>query len=122
MGNRVKPGAAEPEHGFTLVETLVVLAIIAGLLVVAYGAIIPAYTSAREAYERDDFERQLLELPQRVRLAGYGGVLTSRSGDHVPDAAIIEVEGVPEVGKSIEDWRVLRLSLPAGVGLLGDKP
>jgi prepilin-type N-terminal cleavage/methylation domain-containing protein len=100
--------------GFTLIEVIVVLAIVAGLLAIAYAAIIPGYARVRAAYERDDLERQLLELPQRVRLSGYGGILNDRSGDNLPDDAIIAVEGVSEAEKSIEDWRVLRLSLPAG--------
>ena len=102
------------DGGFTLIEIIVVLAIVAGLMAVAYTAIIPGYARVRAAYERDDLERQLLELPQRVRLSGYGGVLTDRSGDNLPPDAIIAVEGVSEAEKSVEDWRVLRLSLPAG--------
>ena len=41
-------------------------------------------------------------------------VLTSRSGDNLPDGAIIEVEGVSETAKNLEDSQVLRLALPAG--------
>jgi len=54
----------------------------------------PGLHAARAAYERDDLERQLLELPQRVRLSGYGGILTNRSADNLPDDAIIAVEDV----------------------------
>ncbi len=114
MGNRMMRGGISRNGGFTLVETVVVLAIIAGLSVIAYAAFIPGYTRVKAAYDRDDFERQLLELPQRVRLSGRGGILTSRSGDNLPDDAIIAVTGVPDAEKAIEDWRVLRLSLPAG--------
>jgi prepilin-type N-terminal cleavage/methylation domain-containing protein len=100
--------------GFTLIEIVVVLAIVAGLLVIAYTALIPGYARVKEAYDRDDLERQLLELPQRVRLSGYGGILTSRSGDNLSENATVAVEGVSAAENSIEDWRVLRLSLPAG--------
>jgi prepilin-type N-terminal cleavage/methylation domain-containing protein len=102
------------EGGFTLIELIVVLAIVAGLSAIAYEMFISGYARVRAAYERSDLERQLLELPQRVRLSGYGGILTSRSGDDLPEGTTLDVEGVPEAGKSIEDWRVLRLSLPAG--------
>ena len=105
---------ASRNGGFTLVETVVVLAIVAGMSVIAYAAFMPGYTRVKAAYDRDDFERQLLELPQRVRLSGHGGILTSRSGDNLPDDAIIAVTGVPDAEKAIEDWRVVRLSLPAG--------
>lgn len=100
--------------GFTLIELLVVLALLAGLSVVAYAALIPGYGRVREAYQRDDLERQLRELPQRVRISGYGGILTSRSGEALPDGAAVMVEGVSQAQKSVEDWHVLRLSLPDG--------
>ena len=122
MDQRVNGRRGKPDGGFTLIEMVVVLAIIAGLLVLAYAAFIPAYTRARAAYQRDDLERQLLELPQRVRLSGYGGILTSRSGDNLPDNTPIAVAGVPGATEFVEDWRVLRLSLPPGWRLRVPKP
>jgi prepilin-type N-terminal cleavage/methylation domain-containing protein len=110
------------EAGFTLIEIVVVLTIVAGLSVIAYAAFIPGYARVRAAYGRDDLEHQLLGIPQRVQMSGHGGVLTSRSGDNLPEGTIIEVEGVPEAAKSIEDWQVLRLALPAGWRLRVPEP
>jgi prepilin-type N-terminal cleavage/methylation domain-containing protein len=101
------------EAGFTLVEILVVLAIVAVVSALAYNYITPLYASARLAYERDDLERQIRELPNRVLLNGHGGVLTSQSGDHLADGTIIAVEGAPKAGNSLEKWEVLRLDVPA---------
>jgi len=100
------------QAGFTLVEILVVLAIVAVLSALAYNYVTPLYASARLAYERDDLERQIRELPNRVMLNGHGGVLTSRSGEHLPDGTIIAVEGAPNAGNSLERWEVLRLDVP----------
>jgi prepilin-type N-terminal cleavage/methylation domain-containing protein len=106
--------ASRPDDdGFTLVEVLVVLAIIAVLGTLAYTFIMPLYARTRVAYQRDDIERQLLELPQRVRLSGHGGILTDRSGDDLPEGTIIAVEGEAKSGTPLEDWQVLRLDLPA---------
>ena len=114
MIDRAPRRGGRREGGFTLIEIIVVLAIVAGLSVIAYAAFIPGYARVRAAYERDDLERQLLEIPQRVRRSGHGGILTSRSGDNLPEGTVIEVEGVRGGEKSIEDWQVLRLALPAG--------
>lgn len=123
MGERSAGGGIGRCDGFTLIEMVVVLAVVAGLSVIAYGALVSGYARVRAAYDRDDLERQLLELPQRVRTSGYGGILTDRSGDKLPDGVrIIEVEGVSEAEKSIEDWHVLRLSLPPGWRMRVAKP
>jgi prepilin-type N-terminal cleavage/methylation domain-containing protein len=102
------------QGGFTLVEILVVLAIIAVLGTLAYTYVIPLYARARAAYEQDDIERQLLKLPQRVRQSGHGGILTSWSGDDLQNGTLIAVEGAAKAGNALEQWQVLRLALPQG--------
>jgi prepilin-type N-terminal cleavage/methylation domain-containing protein len=100
------------QHGFTLIEMMVVLVIIAGLLTIAYASFTPLYARVRVAFERDDFERQLLDLPLRVRQSGHGGILVSRSADRLIDGTILSVDGVPLSGDGGEEWQVLRLNLP----------
>jgi prepilin-type N-terminal cleavage/methylation domain-containing protein len=103
---------ARSQHGFTLIEMMVVLTIITGLLTIAYASFIPLYTRVRAAFERDDIERQLLDLPLRVRQSGHGGILVSRSADKLADGTILAVDGVPRSGDGGEEWQVLRLHLP----------
>ena len=104
------PRASAP--GFTLVEVIVLLVIIASLTALAYSFMVPFGARVQAAFARSDLEHQLLELPQRVRLSGHGGILTSQSGD---------VEGaLPEAG--LEAWQVLRMTLPDGWRLRIDKP
>jgi prepilin-type N-terminal cleavage/methylation domain-containing protein len=100
------------DSGFTLIEVLVVLVIVAVIGTLAYTYVMPLYARARVAYERDDIERQLLELPQRVRSSGHGGILTSRSGDDLAEGTLIAVEGTAKSGNPLEDWQVLRLAVP----------
>ena len=104
------PGSRE--GGFTLIELIVVIAIIAALGTIAYAYFAPLNARVRAVFERDDLEGQLLALPQRVRLSGRGGILTSRSGDDLPEGTIVDVEGVAETGNALEQWQVLRLELP----------
>jgi len=122
MVNSTRGGSTGRGGGFTLIEIVVVLAIVAGLSAIAYAAVVPVYPRVKAAYDRDDLERQLLELPQRVRQSGYGGILSTRSGDNLPEGTIIEVDGVREAEKSIEGWQVLRLALPAGWRLSVPEP
>jgi len=96
------PGSRE--GGFTLIELIVVIAIIAALGTIAYAYFAPLNARVRAVFERDDLEGQLLALPQRVRL--------SRSGDDLPEGTIVDVEGVAETGNALEQWQVLRLELP----------
>jgi prepilin-type N-terminal cleavage/methylation domain-containing protein len=104
--------ARHRQTGFTLIEVIVVLAIIAVLGTIAFTYFPPLDARVREAFDRDELERQLLELPLRVRLSGHGGILTSRSGDNLPDGTILPVEGTAKTGAALEEWQVLRLNLP----------
>ena len=117
-GGRVATASAS---GFTLVEVIVLLVIITSLSALAYSLVAPFGARVRAAFARSDLEHQLLELPQRVRLSGHGGILTSQSGDDLPDGTIIDVEGVPP-GAGLEAWQVLRMTLPDGWRLFIDKP
>jgi prepilin-type N-terminal cleavage/methylation domain-containing protein len=122
MASPVDPSRNRAVDGFTLIEVIVVLSIIAVLAVVSFSAFAPAYNRSRAAWQRDDIERQLGELPQRVRQNGRGGILTSRSGDDLPDETIVGVEGAPVARGGTEAWQVLRLRLPAGWRLEVDRP
>ena len=102
------PTRARAPAGFTLIELMVVLAIIAGLLAVAAPGFVRLYASVRVALEQQDLERQLLMLPRQVRTFGESGVLIDPQSDNPehPQAALAST--------GIEIWRPLRLDLPAG--------
>jgi prepilin-type N-terminal cleavage/methylation domain-containing protein len=109
-------------YGFTLVELIVVLAIVAGLATIGYAYAPALYSRVKAAFDREDLERQLTEMPLRVRESGRGGVLTSRSGDRLADGIVLRVEGVPQGAGEIEEWRVLRVSLPSAWRMRVDRP
>lgn len=113
---------SDRQGGFTLIELVVVLAIIAAISAIAYTYLMPLAARVRVAFDRDDFQRQLLELPQRVRLDGHGGVLTSQSGDRLAGGQTIEVEGTAKAGNALEEWQVLRLDVPNGWRLVVPQP
>jgi prepilin-type N-terminal cleavage/methylation domain-containing protein len=110
------------ERGFTLVEIMVVLVIIAAVGGIAYSVFVPIYARARIAWERDDIERQLFEMPQRARQNGRGGILTGQSGEALADNTLLVVEGSPLAGKGMEQWQVMRLRIPPGWALEIDRP
>ena len=68
------------------------------------------YVRVRVAFEREDLERQLLELPQRARDCGCGGILANADkGDHSEgEAAAAVASPVSE----FESWQPLLLKLP----------
>lgn len=103
-------GRRHGERGFTLIEVIVVLAILAALAALAYAYAAPMTARVRAAFKRDDFERQLLELPQRVRRSGRGGVLTSRSADDLVEGTSLPVEGRAATDP-LEEWQVLRIEV-----------
>jgi prepilin-type N-terminal cleavage/methylation domain-containing protein len=107
---RRRAGHRRSPRGFTLIEVIVVLAILATLAAIAYAAAAPLTARVRAAFEREDFERQLLELPQRVRRSGRGGILTSRSADDLPEGTPLPVEG-RAASDPLEEWQVLRIDV-----------
>jgi prepilin-type N-terminal cleavage/methylation domain-containing protein len=109
------------ERGFTLIEILVVLAIVAALAAVAYAFTAPVAARVRAVFAQDDFERQLMELPQRVRLNGHGGILVASSADDAAQVATVSVEGIAATDP-LEGWQVLRLDVAKPWRLLVPKP
>jgi general secretion pathway protein G len=105
---------AEGRGGFTLVEVMVVLALMAALLAIAFPQVVRLYTRARLAFERKDLEHQLSELPERVRAAGQAGILADPSAS---GAAMRAADAA-----AFEDPRPLHLSLPAGWRVSVPKP
>ena len=114
-------GSRQFQRGFTLIEVMVVLAILAALSAIAYAYSAPLTARVRAAFERDDFERQLLELPLRVRNSGHGGVLTSQSGDNLPEGTPLPVEGMA-ASDPLEEWQVLRIDVARPWRLLVPRP
>jgi len=110
-----KPAAVAITGGFTLLELLVVLAVLAGLLAVALPRFPTLYARVRASYERTDVERQLLALPQLVRQQGRGGVLLD------PTAVDAKPPGGPSEAE-LEEWEPLHVDLPAGWTMRVPKP
>ena len=86
----------ERGSGFTLIEVVVVLALIAALMAIAFPQFVRLYARARVAFERQDLERQLTELPEKVRSAGRPGVLADpATAPDAPSDAPQPLEGTP---------------------------
>lgn len=101
--------------GFTLIEVMVVLALIAALLAIALPQFVRLYTRVRVAFERRDLEHQLFELPQRVRAAGRAGVLAA---PQTPRAALLHDADPLGLQRPLR----LRLHLPRGWRVKVPKP
>ena len=93
---------------------MVVLAIIAGLLVIAAPGFLKLYASVRLSFDRKDLERQLLNLPREARESGTNEVLV--------DPAIADPAHEPVNVAEFESWKPVRLDLPKGWTMTVPKP
>ena len=87
-----------------------VLALIAVLLAIAAPQFVRLYTRVRTAFERDDLERQLTELPEKVRASGRAGVLAD------PSVKFGRTDGPAELGPSLSSPVTPGSSPGTGVG------
>lgn len=92
------------------------LALIALLVAVAVPEFVKLYTRVRFSFERDDLERELSELPQRVRALGRGGILLD------PSAQGLAADAAGPARDRMGAWRPLRLDLPEGWQIEVPKP
>jgi prepilin-type N-terminal cleavage/methylation domain-containing protein len=99
--------------GFTLLELLVVITIIALLAAITTPIVGRVYARVRFAMERQDLERQLLVLPAQVRSAGRNAILVSTDPDD---------NSAPPPSSTGGAWETLHLHLPEGWGVQVPKP
>ena len=109
----MRPNSLRAAAGFTLLELLVVLAIIGLLLAVTTPIFSQVYARARFALDREDVEQQLLVLPVKVRDAGRAGFLADANATLDP---------APAEGPMPEAWQALQLRLPSGWRMEVPKP
>lgn len=105
-------GEQQGRDGFTLIEVVVVLAVLASLIAIASPQFVKLYARARASLEREDFERQLLELPQKVRNDGRAGILADPSAGPAG----------PATYSGFDEPQMLRIDLPEGWRMEVPKP
>ncbi len=107
--------------GFTLIELMIVLAILASLAAIAFPGLIRIYASVTASFEQQDLERQLLALPQQMRLAGSNGILADPSDSiPAPDASGSATETKSD--NVFGGWQRLQLDLPNGWSMSVPQP
>ena len=102
-----------------------VLALVAVLVAIAAPQFVRLYAWVRTAFERDDLERQLSELPEKVRGSGRAGVLADPAAKpgapSLPSPAGAGGSGWGG-GAQSEDPQTLSLDLPPGWKLTVPQP
>lgn len=107
--------------GFTLIELMIVLAILASLAAIAYPGVVRLYASVRASFEQQDLERQLLALPRQMRLAGHNGILMDPSDSDATPAGDASA-GSAKSDSVFGPWQRLQIDLPKGWSMRVPKP
>lgn len=111
-GSKAQWSAVVGQGGFTLFELLIVVAIMATLVAIALPELERLFTRVLVSFQLTDIERQLLALPQRVRVRGRNGVLF---GSTEGDGATAQFEARTfKTRGGVEEWERLNIDLPHG--------
>ena len=107
---------AEPRtvdrDGFTLLELLVVMAILAGLVAIALPSLNTLVARVRASFQRSDIEQQLRQLPLLVRQSGHSGILADPSQTTV--AGSLAGDPTLRAVSEVERAERLKIALPSG--------
>lgn len=106
--------------GFTLLELLVVMAILAGLVAIALPQFNNLFSRVQASFQRTDIEQQLLQLPQQVRESGRSGVLADPAEKGGPANAV--GNSLARSDGALERVQRLQITLPAGWTMHIPKP